>query len=462
MQAVRHIVQHLRRRTLDDDVHACAAGPCLLPLLQPVRFCLHPFLSARDAARLMQTSRSLAASLLCDYAFVDHVFFVSQVHWMDAVKRSLAFHARYGTRIIRMCLPKEWNEPLVDVDSRRAVLPRSLLALSLGRDFPRGKPILVNAALDGPEWQSDGEKGNSGGELARLERRLQHWENIRSRDTWSELEFASCKGSYNQPIPPGALPHGLRFLQFSWWFDQPLQVGSIPNTVEVLQFGFAFNRPLLPGHLPASLTHLVIDHYYNQPLLPGVLPAGLRQLHLGNSYNQPLLPGTLPAQLQRLRFSFEYNQPIAPGTIPSSVTHLRLSESFVQWLQPGTIPHGVVHLNLGDRYDHPLPPGVLPASLRELVMSREFNQALQPGSLPDGLEVLLFPPSAKFQHVLQPGVIPASVRVLRLGMTYRQGLLRGGVPATVKSLRLPPEYRRTDLTGVLSPLTRVVWWTRED
>lgn len=47
---------------------------CLLPLLQPVRQCLHPLFSSADAARLMRASRSITAALLADYAFVDHVF----------------------------------------------------------------------------------------------------------------------------------------------------------------------------------------------------------------------------------------------------------------------------------------------------------------------------------------------------------------------------------------------------
>ena len=49
--------------------------------------------------------------------------------------------------------------------------------------------------------------------------------------------YGCCDSQFNLPIPPGALPLGLRILRFDHIFDQPLQVGSIPDTVEVLQFG---------------------------------------------------------------------------------------------------------------------------------------------------------------------------------------------------------------------------------
>lgn len=50
--------------------------PCLLPLLQTVRHCLHPLLNSEHAAaaRLMRVSRSITAALLSDYQFVERVF----------------------------------------------------------------------------------------------------------------------------------------------------------------------------------------------------------------------------------------------------------------------------------------------------------------------------------------------------------------------------------------------------
>ena len=115
-------------RSESPSAHAAA---CLLPLLQPVRHCLHPFVSSRDAARLRQTSRSITACLLSGYVFLDHVFFDCFPATAD-VKRSLAFYAHYDMRITRMGLPEEWNEPLVDSESGRSVLPASLIALTLG------------------------------------------------------------------------------------------------------------------------------------------------------------------------------------------------------------------------------------------------------------------------------------------------------------------------------------------
>ena len=432
---------------------------CLFPLLQPVRYCLHSFLSTKDAVRLMRASRSTTASLLSDYAALDHIFkFTSAAN----ARRSIAFHGSYHIRILRMCLPADWTEPLVDSESGRSLLPASLVALMLGLDH---SVFLLNSVVyvdqdsnrSRREVQWDGKE-----EEKQLNERLERWQEMNCCDMWEALGYGLSMGAFNQPIPPGALPHGLRFLQFSALFNQPLQVGSIPDTVEVLQFGRAFNQPLAVGHLPASLTQLIFGSNYNQPLLPGVLPPALQLLHLGMKYNHSVQSGTLPAQLQGLSMGWDYNQPILPGVIPASVTHLRLSRFYNAPLQSGSIPHGVVHLSLGgDRFNHPIPPGVLPASLRELVISRQYNQVLQPGSLPDGLKLLAFDQHSCFGHALQPGVVPASVVAISMGAGYKQRLVSGGIPSTVRWLRLPWEYARRDLSGVLSCCTHIVYWEED-
>ena len=441
-----------------DNHDALDTHPCLLPLLQPVRFCLHTFLSADDAARLMRASRSITASLLSGYAFVDHAFTFHACSVTD-VKRSIAFYARYHMRIVRMCLPAKWNEPLVDDATGRAVLPASLVALALGGTSPYERyRSLANAPID-----------ESGGNDESEQRYEESYRRVRPHgapmfraEPWQVLEYAVCMGAFNQPIPPGALPHGLRWLQLGDSFNQPLQVGSIPETVETLQFGMHFDQLLHVGQLPASLTHLVFGRDYDQPLQLDVLPAGLKRLHLGASYRAPLQPGTLPPQLQQLSCGYRYTRRrtprLVPGDIPPSVTHLRLSDDFGQPLQEGIIPHGVAHLNLGYGFNQPLPPGMLPTSLRELVLSPQFDQALHPGSLPDGLEVLAFRKRGKFQQTLQPDVIPASVVAISMSKDYNAEVVTGGIPATVQWLRLSNRYDEKSLRAMLSPATHVVWW----
>ena len=447
-----------RRRLQADQDALSSTPPCLLPHLHSVRHCLHPFLSATDAARLMRTSRSIITDLLFDYALADHVFTYRSV--ADA-KRSFVFFARYHMRILRLCLPADWDEPLVDSATGRSVLPATLVALTIGDEqtMARGKCVAF-AAFDGghlPELESDGEEDaaeEGKDEFHRRTRRVERGSGLHV------LQYESCEGAFDQPIPPGALPRSLRFLQLGSHFDQPLQAGSIPDGVEVLHFGWSFDQPLQAGHLPASLTHLVFGQYYDQPLLPGALPAGLRLLRLSANFNHPLLPGVLPSTLQQVSFGRCYHQPLSPGVIPSSVTHLRLSDKFIQRLQPGIIPEGVVHLHLGVCFDHPLRPGVLPTSLRELVMSGSGNSDLLPGSLPDGLQALIFPTCADFQRSLQPGVIPASVSVVSMNDRYIADLVAGGIPATVRWLQLPHSYACQDLSGVLSPATRVRYWAK--
>ena len=449
-----------KRSCLQADQDALSSTPpCLLPHLHSVRHCLHPFLSATDAARLMRTSRSII-DLLADYAFADHVFTYDNFYNAADVRRNFAFYARYHMRILRLCLPYDWTEPLVDVVTGRSLLPDSLLALTLGDDSTNG--TVVHAALDGEGGEESEEEWDEDIAVNEFYRTLpveaKAWKGL----DWNVKQYSSSHGTFDQPIPPGALPRSLRFLQFAEYaFNQPLQVGSIPDSVEALQFSVHFNHPLQVGHLPASLTHLVLGHNYNHPLLPGVLPSGLRWLDLGGQYSHLLLPGTLPSQLQQLSLSTFYNQPLNPGVIPSSVTHLHLSSSFNQRLQPGSIPEGVVHLELGAAFSHPLLPGMLPTSLRVLVVSQHYKDLFEPGSLPDGLRVLAFDLSSLFQQPLQPGVIPASVSVVSMGTRYSAELVAGGIPSTVRWLQLPAAYAEKDLSGVLSPATRVVWWRRD-
>ena len=432
-------------------------GPCLLPLLQPVCLCLQPFLSAEDAARLMQASRSVTEALLSGYGFVDHIFEFTR-RPVAAVKRTIALYGRYNMLIRRMCLPDRWKEPLLDSDTGQPQLPASLTALLLGQ--MHGTPhAMLHAAFVGTDrrWHAamqDDEEGER-----QLERLVDGWELHNNCKTWEVFLYADLSGGYALSIPPGALPHGLRCLQFNDPFNQPLQAGSIPDTVEVLQFGEWYNQSLEPGHLPTSLTHLVLGYKFNQPLQPGVLPAGLRRLRIGNRYNQPLQPGSLPPQLQQLSLGFDYNHPLGAGVLPSAITHVNLGHNFTQPLQAGSIPDGVVHLKLSHAYNHPLLPGLLPASLRELVIGVEFERALQPGSLPDGLRVLAFEYYSMYQQPLQPGVLPASVVVVSLGREYAVPLIAGGIPATVKWLRLPPVVPGAENVEVIAPATtKIVRW----
>ena len=438
-------------RTIETDHSSASTSRCLLHLVQPACQLVQALLSASDAVQFMRTSHSVSASLLAGYSFTEHVFSFNSG---ADLKRSLRFYERHDKRIVRLCLPADWNEPLVDTASGRSVLPHSLLALSLGDDSTQSQTRSAAHALDSVD--------STGAQAEQWERQLagqlRRWEENNSCDVWSVFQYGPSKGLFNQPIPPGTLPATLRFLQFGQEYNQPLQVGSIPDTVEVLQFGAAFNQPLQPGHLPASLTHLVFGVKYDQPLLPGVLPERLTQLHLGGRYNQVLLPGVLPPHLQYLHLGIGYSHPLAAGSIPATVTHLRLSDRFNRPLHSDSVPSSVLHLHLGDHFDQPLLRAALPTSLRELFISRRFNHQIEPGALPSQLQVLAFHQQASFNHVLQSGVLPASVRVVSFGEEYRQVLVDGGIGETVQWLRLPSRYAKSDLASTVSSRTRLVWW----
>lgn len=327
-----------KRKREQEAVDAVVAytQPCLLPRLQPVRHCLHQFLSDDDAVRLLRASRSTATPLLSGYAFLDHRF---AFHTMAAVKRGTALFNHYRMRILRMSLPACWTHvgQLVDKETGQSLLPASLIALSLGEGRGTGasawqpQDSMACAAIEWCEKSSEAESNRAVQTVGEAKGALADGaiaELVSECVEWDVRGFGRSVGRFQQSLPPGALPHGLRFLQLNSAFNRPLQSGSIPDSVEVLQLGEQFRQPLKPGHLPASLTHLVLGDFYNQPLLPGVLPAGLRRLRLGAFNYQPLSRGVLPSQLQQLSLGGYYNLSLEPGVIPAFVTHLRLGEWF--------------------------------------------------------------------------------------------------------------------------------------
>ena len=440
--------------------------PCLLSLLQPVRHCLLPFLDDVSAAQLLRTRRSTATDLLSGFVFTEHVF---RPRTAAALKHTVAWYGRYGMRITRLCLPKDWSEPLQDAETGQSLLPASLLAITIGESPSRTDLSAMHAcaAYASFDDSDDEERGGSveaeglAGNEADFWRRIKPVNSIYGEDqSWTVEQYWPMHCLFNHPLPIGVLPRGLRLLHFGQLFNQPLSRGSIPDTVQLIQFGERFNQPLAVGHLPSSLTHLVFAKCFNQPLTAGVLPAGLKRLRFGHSYDQPLALGSLPPQLQKLSFGFWYNQMIAPGVIPSSVTHIRLGDALNHPLQAGSIPLGCMHLHLSHYFNRALPAGVLPNTLRELALSPSFAHPLEVGSLPDGLQTLLFHQWSDFQHVFLPGVIPDSVLVVSLGTRYEQELVVGSIPASVKWIRLPQSYAEKDLSSVLSPSTRVVWWDK--
>ena len=60
------------------------------------------------------------------------------------------------------------------------------------------------------------------------------------------------------------------------------------------------------------------------------------------------------------------------------------------------------------------------------------------------------------QHELLPGVIRASLQVLSMPRACSAELVAGAIPETVRWLRLPRRYAEQDLSGVLSPSSRLV------
>ena len=246
--------------------------------------------------------------------------------------------------------------------------------------------------------------------------------------------YSKVEGGYPlKPIPPGAIPHGVRFLQLAESYNRPLLPGAIPTTVRFLQCGRSFNQPLAEeGALPDTLTHLILGDMYAAELPSSGLPSSLQRLRLGG-YSQSLQPHYLPPRLERLDMGVHYNQPLPPGVLPPSLTHVRLSDRFKQRLVLGSIPLGVVHLSMGRAFNFPLPAGVLPSTLHELLLSDGFRHPLGPGSLPSQLRLLRMP--AGYAHTLHPSLFPSTLQAMDL-IGYMGEVAEGVLPAHLRWLSL--------------------------
>ena len=139
------------------------APPCLLPLLrQFVNASTHSStpLMPRVSCRPATPSPPPSSPAMASSTTSSHTAGWRRPSW------SFAFYARYHMRMLRLCLPKTWNVPLVDRKSGRSILPRSLLALTLGPDYhdydydgrQRRVHSVAHATLDGREYGRETEE----------------------------------------------------------------------------------------------------------------------------------------------------------------------------------------------------------------------------------------------------------------------------------------------------------------
>ena len=418
--------------------------------LAPICSVFQAFLTDGDAARLLRVSRG-ACALLRHFTFRAHAF---QPSTSLQLRRCLALYDRLGLCITRLCLPCDFNEPLLDGSTGRPLLPASLVALALGQAEPddwatsmmadMSRLLSLDSEDEGGRQQQ--QPADAEGEYEGLLRRVD------ARTSWRLRPYCAVYSDYSLAIPPGALPAGLRCLQLNDWHEPALQEGSIPASVTVLQAGRRYTQRL--SLLGPSITTLLLDDIGSRALSPGELSPSLRWLHVGHC-SPALQVGSLPPRLKGLDLRLpKHHAPIRAGVIPRSVTHLRF-DGFQQPLQQGLLPDGLQHLHLGSTFDYPIPPHALPTSLRELILSDGYRQPLLPGSLPDGLQLLQLP-RRWYRPAIAPGVIPPSVRLILFPTLYSTRLLVGGVPSTVRWVRFPRYYEWV-VAERLSPHTEVVW-----
>ena len=453
-----------------------ALHPSTHPILrlQPVRSVLHPFLTDKDAARLLRAGRTTVLALLPGFTFTQHVFVGKSQQQM---LRMRALYEAYDMRPTRMCLLEELQSLSFEESSGRSPFPSSLRSLSLGpmtesNDidelglFDHSSLIEQLVLCPSALLQSDPLLDFCYVKVLDISR-LSPMAPLRSVD-----------GSFDCSLPPGLLPHGLCRLQISRAFGSPLLPGSIPSTVEVLD-AEVFNQPLLVAGvsvLPSSLARLSMENF-QQPLLPGVLPSSLHRLTM-TMWNQPLEMNVLPSSLRALHLE-SFDHPLLPGALPTGLTHLGFT-CFTKPLEVGVLPTSLISFDLGCQFKQPLRPGqqqgrmtlarrlslavptltvssplslsplsgVLPPSLRIFWHSRHTRHPLGRGVLPEGLAVLHW--NATRANVdIQPGVLPTSLRALKVDLARAQRIVLGSIPDGLKALKLNVDcWQREDEMGL--------------
>ena len=379
----------------------------------------------------MRVGRTFVLSLLAGYCFRQHVFRPESPSSLSSMR---ALYEQWGMRITRLCLPERWYDyhvPLIDEASGASLLPSSLEALALGHVSLREEAESMFAHLG--TLASTGHLRADEAEPIGSTNGYKWLRRVETQSSWRMKPYSKAEGGYPlKPIPPGAIPQGVRFLQLAEHYNRPLLPGAIPATVRFLQCGHSFNQPPEEGALPEGLTHLILGDRYAVELPSGGLPSSLQRLRLGG-YDQPLQPHHLPPRLERLDMGVRYNQPLPPGVLPPTLTHVRLSDRFNQRSVKGSIPRSVVHLSMGRAFNFPLPAGVLPSALHELLLSDGFRHPLEPGSLPNQLRLLRMP--AGYAQTLHSSLWPSTLQAIDL-TGYMGEVAEGVLPASLRWLSL--------------------------
>jgi len=321
----------------------------LLAALHAIRASFHRFVGDQDAVELLRVSRTTALTLLPGFTFQQRVFWGLDQEQMFCMK---ALYEKYDMRVTRMCLSGAIRSLSIEEGASGSPFPSSLTSLILGpaavveKDLPSSLFADATNGVDAINclWSR-----------GRGERTQDEYEQLlMEKESRPVTRLHQSIGPFNCPLAPGLLPHGLRRLQFAFFFDWPLLPGSIPSTVEILQFERFNQKLLVEGEtvLPSSLIHLVMP-YFNLPLLPGSLPPSFQRLRM-DRWCKPLHVGVLPGSLKALQVRLI--QPLLPGMLPLGLTHLALS-GFTPQIIENALPSTMISLDMGVASHHPLLSG---------------------------------------------------------------------------------------------------------
>ena len=119
------IIYQGRRYTL------AAVHPSTHPILglRPVRSVLHPFLTDKDAARLLRAGRTTTLALLPGFTFTQHVF---EGKSQQQMLRMRALYEAYDMQPTQMCLSRQLQSLWLKEGSGRSPFPLTLTSLLLG------------------------------------------------------------------------------------------------------------------------------------------------------------------------------------------------------------------------------------------------------------------------------------------------------------------------------------------
>lgn len=149
---------------------------------------------------------------------------------------------------------------------------------------------------------------------------------IFKRFKFNNLIAIQFHDNFNEPIMPGSIPHGVKYIRFGYYYNQKLIQHVIPDSVVKVSFGNKFNQVIKKNDFPNSVTTLIFGQSFVQKLIEGSMPTSLKRIEFGAYYNKVIGQNVLPKSVYFMAIGNKmFNKDVY---IPESVTDLTICSYF--------------------------------------------------------------------------------------------------------------------------------------